>query len=92
MHDLRAIGCVARFIPDASCLTQAIAGQAILSWQGIPSTISMGVRKRPDGALQVHSWLVWNGEVMLQGDETTPATFRKIMDLPTPSLAITADT
>lgn len=79
-----AVRHVARFIPDASCLTQSISGQAILSWKGIPSTISMGVMKDDAGDLKVHAWLVWNNEIVLEGDEGSLQQFRKILDLPTP--------
>lgn len=91
IHTLRAVDRVARLIPDASCLTQSIAGQALLSWQGIPSRISMGVMKTPDGSLEAHAWLVWNEVVVLQGDQRTVRKYRKIMDLPTPPEPLIAD-
>ncbi|MEM6576917.1 MAG: lasso peptide biosynthesis B2 protein [Pseudomonadota bacterium] len=84
IHAMRMVERVARFVPDASCLTQSIAGQALLSWYGIPSTISMGVMKERDDDLKAHAWLVWNGKVVLQGNTQTPRTYAKIADLPTP--------
>ncbi|MFK7882456.1 lasso peptide biosynthesis B2 protein [Roseobacter sp.] len=91
IHTLRAVGRVARLVPDASCLTQTIAGQTLLSWKGIPTNINMGVMKDSEGTLNVHAWLVWNGVVVLQGDESTAKKFSKILDLPTPSKIQTAD-
>lgn len=79
-----AISKIARFIPDASCLTQTISCQAMLSWKGIPSTISMGVRKDDAGTLKAHAWLTWNGQVVLEGNEGSVLDFSKILDLPTP--------
>jgi hypothetical protein len=80
----RMVRRAARLVPDASCLTQSISCQAVLSWRRIPSTIAMGVRKDPDGDLRVHAWLVWNDFVVLEGNEDTPSDFRTIAQLPTP--------
>jgi hypothetical protein len=84
VHTARAIRRAARLVPDASCLTQSISCQALLSWRGIPSTIAMGVRKGTEGDLRVHAWLVWNDLVVLEGDEDTPSDFSTIARLPTP--------
>ena len=84
---VRAVSRSARFIPDASCLTQSISAQALLSWKGIPSTISMGVLKDEVGELKVHAWLVWNGTVVLEGTEDTVMGFSKILELPTTEVA-----
>ena len=81
---VHAVETVARLVPDASCLTQSISAQALLSWLDIPATISVGVRKGEDGALQAHAWLLWNDEVVLEGDEETLSAFSKVLDLPPP--------
>lgn len=85
-----AVARIARLVPDASCLTQTIACQAILSWKGIPSTISMGLKKDGGDAVKAHAWLCWNGQVVLEGDEGTVLDFSKILDLPTPLQTPTA--
>lgn len=82
-----AVENIARFIPDASCLTQTISCQAILSWKGIPSTITMGLKKGDDNDLKAHAWLTWDGQVVLEGNEGTVLDFTKILDLPTPPLS-----
>lgn len=79
-----AVTKIARFIPDASCLTQTIACQAMLSWKDIPSTITVGVKKGDTGDLKAHAWLSWHGQVVLEGNEGTLLDFSKILDLPTP--------
>lgn len=81
-----AVARIARFVPDASCLTQTISCQAILSWKGIPSIITMGLKKDEAGALKAHAWLTWNDQVVLEGNEGTVSDFAKILDLPTPLL------
>lgn len=80
----RSVERISRFIPDASCLTQTISCQAILSWKGIPSTITMGLKKDSPGAVKAHAWLSWNGQVVLEGNEDSVAEFSKILDLSTP--------
>ena len=79
-----AVARIAKFIPDASCLTQTISCQAMLSWKGIPSTITMGLKKDAEGAFKAHAWLTWNDQVVLEGNEGTVLDFAKILDLPTP--------
>ena len=79
-----AVSHIARVIPDASCLTQTISAQAILSWKGIPSTISVGLKKGDANDLKAHAWLMWNDQVVLEGNEGTVLDFSKILDLPTP--------
>lgn len=79
-----AVAQISRFIPDASCLTQTISCQAILSWKGIPSTITMGLKKEGAASLKAHAWLSWNAQVVLEGNEGTVLDFNKILDLPTP--------
>src|SRR6056297_846923 len=81
---VHAVERMARLIPDATCLTQTISAQAVLSWKGIPSTISMGLRKGSEDDLRAHAWLVWNGRIVLEGDEGTLSAFTKMLDLPTP--------
>ena len=83
----RIVTRVARLVPDGSCLTQTISCQALLSWKGIPTTISVGVRKDDAASLKAHAWLVWDGRVVLQGNAGTLRNFSKILDLPTPILA-----
>ncbi|MEM8979242.1 MAG: lasso peptide biosynthesis B2 protein [Pseudomonadota bacterium] len=83
---VRGVDRTARFIPDASCLTRAISCQAILSWKCIPSTISIGVRKGEDGALKAHAWVLWNDQVVWDGNQDTQKDFKKLLDLPAPVL------
>jgi hypothetical protein len=79
-----AVAKTARIVPDASCLTQCIACQALLSWKGIPSSIAIGLKKAGDAELKAHAWLVWHGQVVLQGESGASPEFNRILDLPTP--------
>lgn len=75
----RAVASASRFVPDARCVAQSLAGQAMLSRRGVPSRIHFGFRRGPDGAVAGHAWLEALGAVVV-GDEgldefTRTATF-----------------
>ena len=55
---------VSRYVPRATCLAQALAGQRLLAAHGHPSRLRIGVRK--DGArLGAHAWLEHQGVVIV---------------------------
>ena len=64
----RAIELTSRFVPAASCLTQALAGQALLGRAGYASTLRIGVRNDPAGLLKAHAWLDCDGITVLGGE------------------------
>ncbi|TPG16509.1 lasso peptide biosynthesis B2 protein [Sphingomonas koreensis] len=55
----------ARFVPRASCLTQALAAQFILARSGHCSTIRIGVERNGAGSMDAHAWLVCEGRVVI---------------------------
>ena len=73
----RAIEVAARYVPAASCLTQALAGQALLGRAGYASTLRIGVRNQGGGLLKAHAWLDCGGATVLgaearDSDQFTP--------------------
>lgn len=82
----RTVARISRIVPDASCLTQTIAAQAILSRKGIPTTIAIGLRNTSHDGFGAHAWLTWNGRIVMEGDESSVAGFSRVLDLPTPPL------
>jgi Transglutaminase-like superfamily len=52
-----AIELAARYIPQATCLTQALAAQAMLGQEGVPAALRLGVAKDRDGKFETHAWL-----------------------------------
>jgi hypothetical protein len=76
-----AVRVVSRYLPGATCLTQAIAAQALLTHSGFPSQVKIGVAKekkddkdnRNDKAkdesrsFHAHAWVVCQGQVVLGG-------------------------
>ncbi len=55
---------MARVVPDATCLRQALVLRHLLGRSGIPSEVVLGVRQAPDGAMAFHAWLTAHGEVV----------------------------
>jgi hypothetical protein len=63
----RAVGIAAKRVPAASCLTQALALQALVRRRGSSSRVRVGFRLEPSGELSGHAWLERDGEVLIGG-------------------------
>jgi hypothetical protein len=61
----RAVRVVARYVPRATCLTQALALAALLGRLGQPAHVRIGVRKGGGGALEAHAWVESRGRVII---------------------------
>lgn len=61
------VAAAARFVPRASCLTQALAGQYILARQGSASKISIGIEQDTGTQLKAHAWLMSGNHIVLGG-------------------------
>jgi hypothetical protein len=70
----RAITVVSRYVPKATCLTQALAVQALLTRCGHRSHVEIGVAKH--SRFEAHAWVMCNGKVVLGASE--PGRFRLI--------------
>jgi hypothetical protein len=62
-----AVKTVSRCLPQATCLTQALAGQALLFRSGFPSQVEIGVAQDDRRRLRGHAWVVCYGQVVLGG-------------------------
>jgi hypothetical protein len=70
----RAVRRVSRVVPGATCLTQALAAQALLERRGLPTRLRIGVRERSQ-AMHAHAWLESGGMTVIGGapaEEWTP--------------------
>jgi hypothetical protein len=76
----RRIERVARFVPKASCLTQALALQFILARAGHASRLQIGVREVDDGTFSAHAWVTCNGVVVLGQRGMHLADFKHIAE------------
>ena len=61
-----AIKRAARLVPGASCLTQALALQNVLSRCGESTSLVLGV-DADDKRFQAHAWIEWQGRVIIGG-------------------------
>ncbi len=60
-----AISAVSRFVPGATCLTQAVAAEALLRSHGYAPNLHIGVTKNKSQALEAHAWIEVHGDIIL---------------------------
>lgn len=60
-----AVTVVSRYVPGATCLTQALAGRVLLAQWGYPAHLQIGVVKGPGGNLEAHAWLESQGRTVI---------------------------
>ena len=63
-----AITRAARFVPAASCLTQALSLQVVLGRRGLDSRLCIGVRKGKGDKFEAHAWVERGGRVLIGGE------------------------
>jgi len=54
-----------RYVPVATCLTQALVTQALLVQHGEPAVLQIGVAKDPSGNLIAHAWVENRGCIVI---------------------------
>jgi hypothetical protein len=59
----------ARRVPDASCLTRALAARWLLAEASLDSTLHFGHRRDERGAFAAHAWLEHEGRVLVGGEQ-----------------------
>lgn len=69
-----------RVIPGATCLTQALAGQFLLSRLGRHAQIRVGVKQGADGRLLAHAWLMSGGRIVLGGSDEELRRYTRLVD------------
>ena len=65
----RMVTATSRYIPQATCLTQALTAQVLLGRYGHASNLRIGVARAEDGQLQAHAWVESDGQVVIGGSE-----------------------
>lgn len=66
-HVARAVTRASRIVPRATCLTQALAMQAMLGGQGCPSALHLVVRRASGARLEAHALVEAEGRIVLGG-------------------------
>jgi hypothetical protein len=64
----RAVTVTSRYVPRATCLTQALAAQVLLEQYGYTSQLRLGVAKNERG-FEAHAWVEYQGKVVIGGAE-----------------------
>jgi hypothetical protein len=65
-----AVETASRFVPRATCLTQALAAQIVLQRHGYSATFCLGVPAIPVRPFRAHAWLELDGRIILGGEES----------------------
>ncbi len=60
-----AVGAASRYVPRATCLTQALAIQLVLKQSGRQASLHIGVNGVEGDRLDAHAWVVSQGRVIL---------------------------
>lgn len=61
----RSVRSCSRYVPHASCLTQALATQTLLRLRGLDSQLRFGVDKDENRKLIAHAWVESNGKIII---------------------------
>jgi len=60
-----AIQACSRYVPYASCLTQALAARTLLGLKGQNSQLKIGVGRDEDGKFMAHAWVEVDGKIII---------------------------
>jgi hypothetical protein len=60
-----AVKTMSRYIPGASCLTQALAAHMLLARIGQPAALRIGVARSQEGQFQAHAWVEIQGRIVV---------------------------
>jgi hypothetical protein len=60
-----SVRAVSRYVPRATCLTQALSGKVLLARRGHPTRLHIGVAKKSHEGLEAHAWLECEGQIVL---------------------------
>jgi hypothetical protein len=74
----RAVRLASRYVPQATCLTQALTAQMLLNWAGIEAKTLIGVRRNEK--FEAHAWVECGGRVLV-GGAAQSATYSPMLTL-----------
>jgi Transglutaminase-like superfamily len=74
-----AVSAASRRMPGRStCLSRALTVQAMLAGAGCPSRLQVGVMRGPQGAVEGHAWVEYEGRVLIGGSADEIAQFSRL--------------
>jgi len=62
-----AVRAASQYVPNATCLTQALAAQIMLARHGYPANLRIGVALGERNTLHAHAWVESDGTVLIGG-------------------------
>jgi hypothetical protein len=62
-----AVTVASRYVPAATCLTQALATQVLLRRCGYAADLRIGVARSGAGEFQAHAWVECQGKIVIGG-------------------------
>ena len=65
-----AVTKTSRYIPRATCLTQALAAQVLLLRKGYPAELRIGVAIEDTGRLEAHAWVECDDQIVIGGTDS----------------------
>ena len=60
-----AVELASRYVPRATCLTQALAAQVLLARRGCPARLTIGVAKSQEEQIEAHAWIESHGQILI---------------------------
>ena len=69
-----AVEAAARHIPASTCLSKAVAAQALLARHGYTAQLMIGVVKDDACRLEAHAWITCQDRILIGGPETARYT------------------
>lgn len=73
-HVAWAVEAASRFVPNATCLTQAVAGHLLLRRCGYATKLCLGVARPSKGEFYAHAWIERDGRVLIGGAQSAKFT------------------
>jgi hypothetical protein len=64
-----AVAVASPYVPEATCLIQALATQVLLGRQGHAASFHIGVARSAAGQFQAHAWVEYQGKIVLGGTD-----------------------
>lgn len=62
---VRSVKTASRFVPSASCLTQALSALLIFHLKGQQAELKIGVAKDAESNFEAHAWLEKDGKILI---------------------------
>ncbi len=77
---VRIVGIASRYVPKATCLTQALTVQLLLKQSGRQASLYIGVNGVERGYLNAHAWVESRGKVITGGPNPNDFTSLLILE------------